>query len=441
MNEEYDVVVLGTGLTECILSGLLSIEGKKVLHMDKNEYYGGEAASLNISQLYQKFKPGQPIPEKLKEHDREFNVDLIPKFAMASGEFVKILISTDVTRYLEFKQIAGSYFYSKGEIAKVPVTEKEAVLTPLVGMAEKLRLKKFFEFIQSYDFANPETQQGLDLNVVKMKEVYEKFELEPATMDFLGHALALQLEDSYLERPAKETYDKIMLYMLSMSKYGKSPYLYPSYGIDELPQGFARLSAIYGGTYMLNKKFDEIIYDENNQVAGVKSDGEIAKCKTVICDPSYVPNKVKKEGQVVRAIAIMEHPVVNTDDADSVQVIIPQNQVNRNHDIYIASLSSNHNVCPKDFYVAIVSTIVETDEPEKELEAGLKLLGPVVDKFVYVSDLYTPLSDGSDDKVYVSKSYDATSHFESVCDDVKAMYKRIMGKELSIEGKVTRAEE
>lgn len=29
MDEEYDVIVLGTGLTECILSGLLSVEKKK----------------------------------------------------------------------------------------------------------------------------------------------------------------------------------------------------------------------------------------------------------------------------------------------------------------------------------------------------------------------------------------------------------------------------
>ena len=34
MNEEYDVIVLGTGLKECILSGLLSVKGKKVLHLD-----------------------------------------------------------------------------------------------------------------------------------------------------------------------------------------------------------------------------------------------------------------------------------------------------------------------------------------------------------------------------------------------------------------------
>ena len=68
MDEEYDVrpslpkpsqkitfwqvIVLGTGLTECILSGLLSVEGKKVLHMDRNDYYGGDSASLNLTQVY-----------------------------------------------------------------------------------------------------------------------------------------------------------------------------------------------------------------------------------------------------------------------------------------------------------------------------------------------------------------------------------------------------
>ena len=50
-DEVYDVIVLGTGLTECILSGLLSVDGKKVLHMDRNDYYGGESASLNLTQV------------------------------------------------------------------------------------------------------------------------------------------------------------------------------------------------------------------------------------------------------------------------------------------------------------------------------------------------------------------------------------------------------
>ena len=45
------VIVLGTGLTECVLSGLLSVDGKKVLHMDRNDYYGGDSASLNLTQV------------------------------------------------------------------------------------------------------------------------------------------------------------------------------------------------------------------------------------------------------------------------------------------------------------------------------------------------------------------------------------------------------
>ena len=41
MDQEYDAIILGTGLKECLLAGLLSVDGKKILHMDRNSYYGG----------------------------------------------------------------------------------------------------------------------------------------------------------------------------------------------------------------------------------------------------------------------------------------------------------------------------------------------------------------------------------------------------------------
>jgi Rab GDP dissociation inhibitor len=49
MNEEYDCIVLGTGLKECILSGMLSVSGKKVLHIDRNNYYGGDTGETKIT--------------------------------------------------------------------------------------------------------------------------------------------------------------------------------------------------------------------------------------------------------------------------------------------------------------------------------------------------------------------------------------------------------
>lgn len=49
---------------------------------------------------------------------------------------------------------------------------------------------------------------------------------------------------------------------------------------------------------MLDKPIEEIKYDETGQVCGVTSQGETAKTKMVIGDPSYFPDKVKKDGQV-----------------------------------------------------------------------------------------------------------------------------------------------
>merc|ERR1711939_1055737 len=321
MDEVYDVIVLGTGLTECILSGLLSVEGKKVLHMDRNDYYGAESASLNLTQLYNKFRPGQEVPKDLGR-DRDFAVDLIPKFMMANGELVKMLVHTDVTRYMEYKQIAGSYVYRDGRISKVPTTEMEAVRSPLMGLFEKRRAKRFFEWVQGWDEGNPATHQGINLDKTPMQEVYTKFGLEIGTQDFIGHAMALHLNDDYLNEPARETFERIMLYTSSMARYGKSPYIYPLYGLGELPQGFARLSAIYGGTYMLDKPIDEIVM-EGGKVVGVKSGGETAKCKQVYCDPTYAPDMVKKTGQVVRCICLLDHPLPNTKDSLSSQIIIP----------------------------------------------------------------------------------------------------------------------
>lgn len=87
-------------------------------------------------------------------------MDLIPKFIITSGELTKILVHTEVTRYLEFKQIAGSFVYRDGKISKVPSTEFEAVKSPLMGLFEKRRAKKFFEFLQGWKDDDPATHQG-----------------------------------------------------------------------------------------------------------------------------------------------------------------------------------------------------------------------------------------------------------------------------------------
>lgn len=430
MDEDYDVIVLGTGLTECVLSGLLSVEGKKVLHIDRQNFYGGESASLNLSQLYAKFKPLAQKPDTLGGRDRDWCVDLIPKFLMSNGELTNILVHTNVTRYIEFKQIGGLYVYRNGRIAKVPSNEMEAIKSSLMGIFEKRRMKRFLEFIAKYDDDVLATHQGLNLDTNTMNEVYNHFGLESGTKDFIGHAMALWANDDYLNEVARPTYERIVLYVQLVAKYGKSPYIYPLYGLGELPQGFARLLAIYGGTYMLDTPIDEVLYNDG-KFAGVRTKEGTARAPVVIADPTYFPDRVKKSGQrVIRAMCIMDHPVANTNDLDSLQLIIPQNQVGRKSDIYIAVLSDQHMVVPKGYYLAIVSTIIETDQPHVELEPAFKLLGTRLDTLMGIAELYEPIEDGTSDGIYLSKSYDPTSHFESTTDDIKDIYFRVTGKPL-----------
>ncbi|EEQ41549.1 conserved hypothetical protein [Clavispora lusitaniae ATCC 42720] len=438
MDENYDVIVLGTGLTECVLSGILSVEGKKVLHIDRQDFYGGESASLNLSQLYSKFKPSSQKPDNIGGRDRDWCVDLIPKFLMANGELTNILVHTEVTKYIEFKSIGGSYVYRSGRISKVPSNEMEALRSSLMGIFEKRRMKRFMEFVAAYDENDASTHKSMDLDKNTMDEVYTYFGLEKGTKDFIGHAMALWATDDYMSEPARPTIERIILYVQSVARYGKSPYIYPLYGLGELPQGFARLSAIYGGTYMLGTPIDEILYDENKKFAGVVTKEGTAKAPIVIADPTYFPERVKKTGsKVIRAMCILDHPVPNTNDLDSVQIIIPQSQVGRKHDIYIAVLSDVHCVVPKGYYLAIVSTIVETDTPHVELEPAFKLLGSRLDTLMGLADLYEPADDGTESNIFISKSYDSSSHFESTTDDIKDLYFRITGKPLELKKRST----
>jgi len=285
--------------------------------------------------------------------------------------------------------------------------------------------------VQEFDLENPATWKDMDPKKTVCDEVYKKYGLDENTQDFVGHALALFRNDDYRSQPCLEMIQRIKLYSNSLAKYGKSPYLYPLYGLGELPQGFARLSAIYGGTYMLDKPVDEIVM-EGGKVVGVRSGSETARCKQVYCDPTYVKEQVKKVGQVVRCICLLDHPIPNTKDSLSTQIIIPQKQVNRKSDIYVTMVSYSVQVASKGWFVAMVSTTVETANPEAECQPGINLLGPIKQKFVQVSDVFEPLSSGEDSQVFVSKSYDATSHFETTCQDVLDIFKRGTGEEFDL---------
>lgn len=122
-------------------------------------------------QLFKKYGNFSAGEEPWKKYGRvnDWNVDLVPKLLMANGELTNILVSTDVTKYLEFRQIAGSYVQqgsgTKATVAKVPSDAGEALRSPLMGLFEKRRAKKFLEFVGAYKEEDPATYSGQSCNL------------------------------------------------------------------------------------------------------------------------------------------------------------------------------------------------------------------------------------------------------------------------------------
>merc|ERR1712216_740832 len=92
---------------------------------------------------------------------------------------------------------------------------------------------------------------------------------------------------------------------------------------------------------------------------GVKAQDAVAKCKAIIGDPSYFPGLCNKTGTVVRAIAILDHAIADTNESPSHQVIFPGSTVGRKNDLYLFCCSQGHKVAPTGKYLTFVSTLVE----------------------------------------------------------------------------------
>jgi Rab GDP dissociation inhibitor len=452
--EPWDAVVLGTGLKECLLSGLLSVAGKKVLHLDRNNYYGGASASLEINQLFKKFGVEEPPTEAAMGKLRDYSIDLVPKFLMAGGQLVKVLIHTGVANYMEFKPVEGSFVYSSkaGKVCKVPSGPEDAMKSSLMGMMEKTRMVQFTLWVAKCKLSDRASWKAgtiskttLALDTMSGDKFFAYWGLEKPTIEFLTHSCCLYRDDSYKTAPAIELVQRMQLYLDSKTRFSgmTSPYLYPLYGLGELPQSFARLAAVHGGTYMLNRGDDDgpvfgegeftVKYDESGVASGVEVMGVTANAKIVVGDPSYFPSLVAKKGSVVRAIALTDTLVESTNGNTSYQVIFPGASVGRVNDVYVFCCSNAHKVAPEGKFICFVSTTVEGDctgmsveaIAKKELEAGLNLLKSPIKIFYDQYDLLAPKENGVKDKVFISESFDATTHFETAITDVLHMYERI----------------
>jgi len=395
-------------------------------------------------------------------------IDLCPKLLMAGGDLTKMLLLTKVTKYLEFKSVGGSYVYQNKaggteKLCKVPVTGMEGYNSPLMGLKDKKRFGDYLSFVNKVDLNDKSTwkasglgwSQEFDLVHITPKEVFDYFKLTSDAVTFIGHAICLYPNDTFIseqfmvqgdEVPQTrmvEVVKKMKLYLnsLLMYKESTSPYLYPLWGLGGLPEGFSRLAAVYGGVYMLRRPVAEIGFDEDGKVKSVTSNGQTALCDTVVADPSYFADykKVQSSGWVARSIMILDRPIQGvSEEMESAQIIFPSNYIDGHDcDIYVSMIGQDLQCAPKGRFVAVASTKVDGGDLEAaqaKLDVVRKWIGQdsILEEFKSVRETFVATNQADGDNCFICSSPDHTTHFQNATREVQNIYHAIMGEPLDL---------
>ncbi len=125
----YDVVLLGTGLTQSILASALSRAGKSILHCDGNDFYGEREAVFSLGSLMEwtnnrsniinhKTEPWNDQKDKQENVDNEINVN-------PAGSLSKVQIHSETKSGIVKCLKAGMSIvtpYGEGIIQSLPAT-------------------------------------------------------------------------------------------------------------------------------------------------------------------------------------------------------------------------------------------------------------------------------------------------------------------------------
>lgn len=407
---KYDFVIIGTGLTETAIGCLLAkTQRYRVLQIDTSSSYGSEFSTLRYTQLQKHFGVPESLDvstDELTKLDTEFNIDLTPKLLLQESALKDFLLKHEIHNLVTFNSIPGSYFFYK-KFHSVPVNEVQSLKSSVISWLQKHRVVKFFYHVRNY-------AKDPTIRVSKtMREEFAQFGLSQDSIDFIGHAVALNLNDNYLDENPIITYNKIVHYVSSIVYYenSESPFIYPMYGLSELCQSFARISATYGGVFMLNAVIENV---DQNTLRIIDSNGEhrVIEFGKIVADPHYfVSSRLSK--RIIRCILICRR----REDQFSRNIIFFKKEFRRENDIFCVVLGEEDSVCPAGYEVAIISTLQETpeDNPENEIKMVFDKFD-IIKKYVEVRKVF---ENDDTDNIIFTKGIDESAIMDNIYADIE----------------------
>lgn len=355
---EVDVVVLGTGLPEAILAAACSRAGLSVLHLDRNDFYGGLWSSFNLKTIedWKAANSNAPVTEngpvavdvssllktgeqyvkaahhrtvenislesslrsaELSGEDsgtvewRKYSLDLLPKSLLSRGDMVKLLCDSGVARYCEFKCLDRFLSFAGDNdlrLEVVPCSRSDIFQCETISVLEKRHVMRFLQNCIEWR-KNRDSIEGWQQYAERPFDEYlESCDITGKLKYFVRDTLGILKPNAN----TVEGLDAICKFLGSAGCYGDSPFLWTLYGSGELPQCFCRLCAVFGGTYCLHREINGFVLFEG-RVEAVITQGQRINCKQVITDCSYLPLNIdvaKSEKMVHRAVLITDNSLV-----------------------------------------------------------------------------------------------------------------------------------
>ena len=281
--DEYDVIVVGSGIGGLTTASLLSKRGYKVLVLEKHYKVGGFCSSFgrkgfifnsgveDVSGLWEK----GPIKYLLKE--LELNKDelfvknitrYIYKGKIYEAKDLESFINILINEYPDEKDNIKNFFLNAKLAYEECYKDSEYFGTPLPAelILKVFGAKKLVDYPKEhphfYDWMNKSFKQKLD-------EYFKNEDLKKLLSGLIGY-LGTEIDKTY----ASSALTACVSYYL----YGG---YYPKKGAQNFANSLKEIIEKYGGKVLVNHPVDEILV-ENGFVRGVNAKGKIFKSNIVV---------------------------------------------------------------------------------------------------------------------------------------------------------------
>lgn len=238
---------------------------------------------------------------QLVKEGRRFNIDLVSKLMYSRGSLVDLLIKSNVSRYAEFKNVTRILTYRHGSVEQVPCSRADVFASRQLSVVEKRKLMRFLTSCVE------ETEEHQAYNGRPFLEFLREQHLGDNLQHFLLHSIAMVTEDTLTEVGLASTRH----FLRCLGRYGNTPFLFPVYGLGEIPQCFCRMSAVFGGIYCLRHLVSCLIVDKdsNRCKAVIDSRGQRISCSHFVVEDGFVGS----DRQVTTPTRLLSRAVLITD--------------------------------------------------------------------------------------------------------------------------------